>query len=675
MSALPIFESSPVHLREREDLRLRLLLCAEELRFRYDGAVWLCGSGVAEADPKDWDVRVVVSNVVFDSRGHHYWSLESALRTQAQCRSNKLNFDIRIFPSRLWYQGDALRLDTYEVATLSGMLPEVADVPGLDAADIEHNKKIIAEHCKDPKFHILIGSMMFLRGDKQTALQAFTRSVQLDPTFPGGWLNIGNVSYDACEFRKAAIYYRRALALDPTYAKAYINLANTLVQLGVHAAAVPLYERAIQLDGHEAAAHHNKANCLTALKEFVEAESELNYALELAPGDDKILNTLGNLRSTQGDLYAAGAAYNLAIRVSPKYAPLYTNVANIYMSLGRSKEAILNYERGLILEPKNPGIRYNLALAYLRAGNYRLGWKAYEGRWGFRELSTKPRDFKCPMWRGEDLHGKRILIHAEQGMGDTFQFARYVPLVAQLGGTVFFEVQHRLQRLMVTVPGVKLVLTRGLTLPETDLHCPLMSLPYIFKTDVGTVPLNIPYVSAWRWEVEQMHKLWPQSGFRIGINWAGNPRYKKDKERSFSLGAFAPLMDVDGVVWLSLQRGPMARQLDKYKDSMPVLDASSNAKDFAETAALIETLDLVITSDSSPMHLAAAMNKEVWLLLSYLPDWRWMESGTATPWYPKVRIFRQTSEGDWAGLFERVRVALEERLKTVQQSRIMDSMS
>ena len=652
---LPCFLNCPAHLRARSDLRLRLVLCEEDLRLRYGGSVRLCGSGTTVDNPVDWDVRIILDNAAFDAHEHIYWSQEAALRTQEQSKINHLNFDIRIYPSRLWYEVGSLALDAFELRP-----PQVASVDAPETPEgIEQAKETIAKHKDEPEFHILIGSLMFMRGDTDTALQAFMKAVQLDPMIPGGWLNIGNVYYANREYRKAAVYYRRAILLKPDYAKAFVNMANTLVMLGVHRSAVPFYERAIKIEPDVAAAHHNKANCLTYLKQFAGAESALNRALELSPDDKTILNTLGNLRVTQGFEYAAAAAYRTALMMDPRYAPVYTNLANIYTNLGRQKDATLNYERGLVIDPKNPGVRYNLALAYLRAGNYRLGWRAYESRWKFHELSTKQRGFKQPQWAGEDLRGRTILIHAEQGMGDTFQFSRYVPYVARRGGVCYFEVQHGLQRIMASLDGVKKICTRGIQLPDFDLHCPLLSMPAIFKTELDTVPQNIPYLRAWDWEVREARKQWPQSGFRVGINWAGNPKYKKDKERSFSLSEFAPL-DIDGVTLFSLQKGQATAQIEKYKDRLTVIDASARARDFAETAALIETMDLIITSDSSPAHLAGAMGKEVWLLLAYLPDWRWM-NGPTTPWYPNMKIFRQTAPGDWRGVMDRVRSALEVR--------------
>jgi Glycosyltransferase family 9 (heptosyltransferase) len=200
------------------------------------------------------------------------------------------------------------------------------------------------------------------------------------------------------------------------------------------------------------------------------------------------------------------------------------------------------------------------------------------------------------------------------------------------------------------------------------VHCPLMSMPYIFKTDVDTVPCPIPYIRPWNWEVNKMWERYPRRDglLRVGINWAGNPKYKKDATRSFSLSEFAALAAVGGIELFSLQKGPAARQIEKYKDRVTVIDASSDAHDFAESAALVSTLDLIITSDSSPMHLAAAMGKEVWLLLAYQPDWRWGDSGETTPWYPTVHIFRQASNSDWAGIFINVRKALEEKMNVVR---------
>ena len=638
---------------------VRLMLCAEEMRLRFpDAWIWLSGSALYEAEPEDWDVRIVLPNCMFDKHNSIYWNTEAVVLTQMQRKSNHLNFDIRIYPARVWYIGEALCLTQYK----SAAAPERQVVERqATEQELERNLRVIEAQKNNPEFHILIGSLMFLRGDQDTALQAFIRAVQINEKCAQGWLNIGNVKYEKKLYREAAVYYYRALTLKPDYGKAYCNLANTFSHLNAHAQAMTFYEAAIRCEPGIAAYYHNKGSCLTALQRYREADAALCKALELDV-DEKILNTMGNLCAAEENLHGAAAAYRVAIKVAPKYAPLYTNLANIYSSLRMTAEARLSYERGLVLEPNNPGCRYNLALDHLREGNYRTGWHLYESRFEFHELKTKQRQFDPPRWHGEPIAGKRILIHAEQGMGDTFQFARFVPeLYKQTGAHIVFEVHHGLQRLAASVYGVREVYGRGAPLPRFDMHCPLLSLPFMFGTTLANLPSPRRYMNAPEADVEQMQRMWPRMGFRIGIAWAGNPKYKADKVRSFSLREFAALADAP-VTMFSLQKGPMVSQIEKYKDVMSVVDASSQHRDFAESAALMETMDLIITSDTSVAHLAGAMGKEVWVLLAHLPDWRWMNTGDSYPWYPAMRLFRQESPGDWAEVFARVRVALTQRM-------------
>ena len=287
-------------------------------------------------------------------------------------------------------------------------------------------------------------------------MHAFWHATRLDPNCAPAWLNLGNVLSDGDDCRKAIACYARALKAKPDYAKAFVNMGNALAKMHLNSSALTFYDRAIGIDPKMAAAYPNKASCLTALKRYREADNYIFKALDLGEFDERLFNTLGNLRAAQEMNYAAAAAYRVALLMNHKYAPLHTNLGNIYSNIGNMPDAIAEYERGLILEPTGAGVRYNLALAYLRTGDYRLGWPAYESRWGFHELCTKPRGFTQPEWHGEPFQDKRILVHAEQGMGDTIQFCRYLPLVARRGGVVFFEVQHRLQRLMATVEGVPL---------------------------------------------------------------------------------------------------------------------------------------------------------------------------------------------------------------------------
>jgi hypothetical protein len=317
----------------------------------------------------------------------------------------------------------------------------------------------------------------------------------------------------------------------------------------------------------------------------------------------------------------------------------------------------LCYRRGLALDPASPGGRYNLALALLREGSFREGWLLHESRWDFRELKLRRRYFPQPQWKGESLTGKTILLHAEQGLGDTLQFVRYLPLVAALGGRVVLEVQPRLFRLLQSMEGAERVLARGESLPGFDCHCPLMSLPLLFDTTPETIPAATPYLQPDASAVAAAWQLHPRHGeqLRVGLCWAGNPQYKSDEQRSTSLEHLLPLAHASGATFFSLQFGPAAAQIESVRPRFPLIDACSHHKDFAETAAFAATLDLVLSVDTSVAHLAGAMGLPVWVLLPHLADWRWMEGRDDSPWYPTARLFRQSSPGGWQSLAERVR--------------------
>lgn len=250
------------------------------------------------------------------------------------------------------------------------------------------------------------------------------------------------------------------------------------------------------------------------------------------------------------------------------------------------------------------------------------------------------------------------MVCCEQGAGDSIQFGRYVSLLRRKGASVAFEVQDRLQRLMKSLEGPVEVYRRGEALPDFDCWISLLSLPMLFGTDFNTVPDTVPYLSVPGADVEEQRRKWPAEGLRVGLCWAGNSKYKNDKQRSFSLLEFKPLMDLEGVNWFSLQYGVAARQIEKYSTVMNVIDASSNHVDFAESAALIQTLDLVLTSDTSVAHLTGALGKKVWVLLSKIPDWRFGVDTEDYVWYPTMRLFRQASAGDWGGVMCKVREAL-----------------
>jgi hypothetical protein len=329
-------------------------------------------------------------------------------------------------------------------------------------------------------------------------------------------------------------------------------------------------------------------------------------------------------------------------------------------------QALRAHELAVERDPSHAGAIYNLSLTQLRLGDWERGWPAYEARWRFREVHRRPRTFAQPRWDGEPLEGRRVLLHAEQGLGDTIQFCRYATLAAARGGVAILQVQAPVERLMESLPAARAgqveITMLGARPPDFDLECPLLSLPAVFGTTIDTVPWPGAYLGADRALAFQRQQKTPyvrtidQAGIhplRVGLAWAGNPRYKADRQRSMKLHTLLPLLRTPGINWISLQKGPGADQLSSIAGNVFVWDGASRDVDLAETAALLATLDLVITTDTSIAHLAGAMAKPVWILLSHLGDWRWMQKIETTPWYPSARLFRQSEPGDWAGVVER----------------------
>jgi hypothetical protein len=294
----------------------------------------------------------------------------------------------------------------------------------------------------------------------------------------------------------------------------------------------------------------------------------------------------------------------------------------------------------------------------LLKGDFERGLLHHEWRWHVRDLRMGGRRMEKPAWRGEPLNGARILLHAEQGSGDTLQFLRYAPLVAARGGRVTIEVAAELKRLAMSLKGVEQVIGLGEALPAFDQHCPLLSLPLAFGTTMATIPGEIPYLAApepllaeWR------ARLAASAAPRVGLIWAGRPEHRRDRDRSIALAALAPLADT-GATFYSLQKGPAAAQAKGPPAGMVLHDLGAALGDFADTAAAMSALDLVITVDTSPAHLAGAIGKPVWLLLTHAPDWRWFLEREDSPWYPTARLFRQTTRGDWAPVIARVAAEL-----------------
>jgi tetratricopeptide (TPR) repeat protein len=515
-------------------------------------------------------------------------------------------------------------------------------------------RRAVALDPRRAEFHFGLGYALQKLDERREARAAFLAALKLRPSFVEAHLNLGNLYYDRGQFPAAAAHYQFALRIRPGYVKAWVNLGNALSRLSRITEAIACYRRALQLKPDSAKAQHGLGNAFAAKKQWVQAHECLLQAIELNPASAEFHNSLGNLHYSQKQPHDAAVHYRRAIEIDSTYARAHVNLGNALLALGKHEQARSMYERGLALDRASPGALYNLALARLRNAEFAQGWRDYESRWDFEELHLRRRNFRVPQWRGEALNGKTILLHAEQGLGDTVQFARFVPLVAARGGRVILEVQQPLVRLLQQLPGVERIIPHGAALPACDFHCPLMSLPLALGTTVDTIPSAEGYLTA------EPTLQFPADAkiLRVGIAWSGNPRHKADATRSMPLESLIPLAGIPGLQLISLQKGAGIEQLAPLRDRLPLLDAASTHADMHETAALIGTLDLVLSVDTSIAHLSGAMAKPVWIMLPWVADWRWMEQRADCPWYRSARLFRQSAAGDWASVVEEIVVML-----------------
>jgi len=425
--------------------------------------------------------------------------------------------------------------------------------------------------------------------------------------------------------------YGKSLLLNPKVADAYNNMGVALRALGKLEAAVACYRRCLVLRPNNAGAHSNLGNALREL----------------------------------GRLQLAVAAHQQAIKLSPESHDSYYNLGLALRDLGQINQALAAFERTLGHNPGHADCRWDRALTLLLRGDFLPGFEQYDWRWKLDR--SPPRGFAEPEWDGSDLGGKTLLIHQEQGFGDMIQFARYIPMVKAKGATVVLEVQPELSRLFSTLPGIDKVINRGSPLPKFDFFVPMMSLAKIFATTKDTVPADIPYLTP-----PDMHAVQlPASMERqrqVGIVWAGKPTHQNDKNRSCRFTDFIELLGVPGVTVYSLQKGPREDDISDNGCDALVLNLGNRLNDFADTAAVIQQLDIVITVDTSVAHLAGALGKPVWVLIPFAPDWRWMTDSDTSPWYPTMRLFRQKIHGDWDSVFVSVRRALREELGLVDKA-------
>jgi tetratricopeptide (TPR) repeat protein len=501
-----------------------------------------------------------------------------------------------------------------------------------------------------------IGVILAGLGRFEEAIHSYRRALAIKPDYAEVHNNLGNVLRAVGRLEEAVPSYSRALAIKPDFAEAHFNLGYALQALSRYEHAISSYQRALAIKPDYAVAHYNCGVALQALRRHEEAIASYRTVLATNPGSAWAHNNLGTQLDALNRYEEAIACYHNALSIKPDFAEAHNNLGIVLAALGRHKEAIASYNNALTIKSDYADAHRNKGFASLAMGDFETGWPEYEWRWGTAHGLSEKRSFTQPLWLGmEDIAGKTILLHGEQGLGDTIQFARYLPLVASMGGTVILEVQTGLKALLGKLMGAEAVFERGEPLPSFDVHCPLMSLPLAFKTRHATIPANIPYIlpdlaRQTEWESRLRRREHP----RIGIAWSGNPKHKQDHNRSIPLQKLMPLIREIRFNFYILQKEIRPADFELLKSSTLLINLSDQLNDFADTAALVSLMDLVISVDTSLVHLAGAMGKPTWILLAFSADWRWMLNRQDSPWYPTVRLFRQPKVCDWESVIESV---------------------
>ncbi|HXE56261.1 MAG TPA: tetratricopeptide repeat protein [Tepidisphaeraceae bacterium] len=467
--------------------------------------------------------------------------------------------------------------------------------------------------------------------------------------------------HQAGRLAEAEALYRRILAEHPDHADSLQMLGVLAHQAGHSDPGIRLLQKAIALNPNQATYHANLGVVLGATNRLDEAIVCYRRALELSPDYAEALGNLGTLLQEKDQPLEAVQLLARAAALRPGSAQAHADLGIVLRELGRLDEATAEFQGALSIQPQNPTARWSLGFTHLLKGEFKSGWPGLEARWAMKGLDPR-RGFAQPSWDGSDLGGRRILLWVEQGLGDTIQFARYVPLILARGGRPLIQCQPELQRLLQSMDRVQKVIGFSDESEPFDLHAPFMSLPRLFKTTLSTIPSEVPYLNAdpqpsGTWKA-RLSAAGP--GLKVGLVWAGSGTHKNDRRRSLALADLAPLAQVPGVRFVSLQKGPAAQQMRPPPNELALLDWTESLGDLADTAALIGSLDLVITVDTAVAHLAGALAKPVWVLLPFSPDWRWMLERADSPWYPTMRLFRQPRPGDWRSVLGEIQARLRD---------------
>jgi tetratricopeptide (TPR) repeat protein len=518
----------------------------------------------------------------------------------------------------------------------------------------------------------LLGTVKVRRGQAGEAYRLISAALKVNPQVPDAWVNLGIALHALRRHTEALESFDKALALRPGDAGAFDHRGNVLLAMGRFQDALAAFDQALSLGPRHSEVRLNRGIALAAVGRQQEALAEFDAVLAVVAAHPAAHYNRGIALFSLGRYAEAVAAYDCALAAAPDHVKALNNRGLALQALNRPSDAVASYRKAIELQKDHADAHFNQALALLTIGDFARGFPEYEWRWRRSGIPTERRGHGRPVWLGEyPLQRKTILLQAEQGLGDTIQFMRYVPLLTRAGAKIVLEVQQELVPLLARVGAS--VVARGDKLPAFDVQCPMGSLPLALKTEPATIPADIPYLTAdetriakWRARLDEPARRrgegaseQPAPTFRVAVAWSGNPRHVNDRNRSIAFAQLAPLWAAPAIKFVSAQREVRSDDARALADESRVTHIGSDLDDFADTAAVLALVDLVITVDTSVAHLAGAMGRSVWILLPFSADWRWGQASETSRWYPSARLIRQAAPGDWESVIERVRTDLE----------------
>lgn len=532
-----------------------------------------------------------------------------------------------------------------------------------NSGDIKKAELILEELLNYNPYHedalFLSAELNYKKGNLDKTIELLYKLISINPYSPEIFNNLGVVLKEKGNDDEAISCYMKAIQYGPDIPDSYYNLGVIFQEKDAHDSAIMCFKKAIEFDAEKPDYYMNLAISLQKKKQYKEAETNYRRAIELNPVNADTYYNLGTLYHEIEKLDEAISFYNKAIELDSLHKDAFVNAGLAYSEKRIPEKAISYYDKAIFIEPNFADAHWNKSLSLLLLGRYEEGWKEYEWRTKTSELIVTKREFPKPLWDGSKKYGKDILLYAEQGLGDTIQFVRYASIVSNMGFNVIIEAQEELKNLIRYVKGVRDVVTVKDRFLNFDVYYPLLSLPYLFNTTLGNIPSDVPYINIGNDLIVKWNEKLKidKKRFNVGIVWSGNSNFKKAHLKRCPLEKLSPLFENNNISFYSLQK--FYGEDYKIQKNIRLIDYMDEVNDFLDTACIIMNLDLIISVDTAVAHLAGALGKPVWVLIPYVPDWRWMLDREDSPWYPTMRLFRQSVPKVWDDVIERIRIELD----------------